>query len=310
MPLKTVAILSPGDMGHAVGQVLGAHSLRVITCLQGRSERTRSLARRAHIADVASYEALVTEADLLLSILVPAQAPLAAQAIARAIAQTSADIVYADCNAIAPQTARQIGEVISAVGGRFVDASIVGPPPRREGTTRFYASGPDASAFEALREFGLDVVVLDDEIGRASALKMCYAALTKGLTALCTELLTAAQVLGVSAALSQEFQISQAALYQRMERGLPRMPAKSRRWVGEMEEISRTFERVGLTPKILAGAADMYRFVAQTDLADRVPEDSEPPPSLAKMISLLAASLRGQERDLNETRNTTVPPSV
>jgi 3-hydroxyisobutyrate dehydrogenase-like beta-hydroxyacid dehydrogenase len=161
-----------------------------------------------------------------------------------------------------------------------------------------------------LREFGLDVVVLDAEIGRASALKMCYAALTKGLTALCTELLTAAQVLGVSSALSQEFQISQAVLYQRMERGLPRMPAKSRRWVGEMEEISRTFEQAGLTPKILAGAADMYRFVGRTDLADRVPEDSEPPPSLAQMIALLADSLPGQESDLQKTRNTTVPPPV
>ncbi len=291
MPLKTVGILSPGDMGHTVGGVLGAHGLRVITCLQGRSERTRALAKKANIAAVASYQALVTEAELVLSILVPAQAEAAAERVAQAIAGTGAELVYADCNAIAPQTTVRIGEIITAVGGRFVDASIIGGPPKRPGTTRFYASGPDVSAFAALSQFGLDVVVLDEKIGSASAIKMCYAGLTKGLTALCTELLTAAEVLGVSQALKREFQMSQAALYERMERGLPRMPAKARRWVGEMEEISQTFGHVGLTPKIHAGAADIYRLVGATHLADRNPEDPDPPPPLAEMISILAAQL-------------------
>jgi 3-hydroxyisobutyrate dehydrogenase-like beta-hydroxyacid dehydrogenase len=288
MSLKTVAILSPGDMGHAVGQRLGSHGLQVITCLQGRSERTRSLAQRANITDVPSYQALVTQADMVLSILVPAQAQQAARLVAQAIAETNADLVYADCNAIAPQTTRQIGEIISAAGGSYVDASIIGGPPRRQGTPRFYASGPHAGAFERLNQFGLQVVVLGEEIGWASAIKMCYAALTKGLTALSTELLTAAEILGVSGALRQEFQLSQAALYERMERGLPGMPAKSRRWVGEMEEISRTFEQAGLTPRILAGAADIYRLVGATALADRNPEDPDPPPPLEQMVSILA----------------------
>jgi len=288
MSLKTVAILSPGDMGHAVGQRLGSHGLQVITCLQGRSERTRSLAQRANIAEVPSYKALVTQADIVLSILVPAQAQQAASLVAQALSETHAEIIYADCNAIAPQTTRQIGAMITAAGGRYVDASIIGGPPRQGGTTRFYASGPDAVAFERLNQFGLDVVVLGEEIGLASAIKMCYAALTKGLAALSTELLTAAEILGVSEALRQEFQLSQAALYERMERGLPRMPAKARRWVGEMEEISRTFEQTGLTPRILAGAADMYRFVGATPLADRTPEDPDPPPPLEQMVSVLA----------------------
>lgn len=291
MSLRTVAILSPGEMGHTVGHVLGSHGLRVIACLQGRSDRTRSLAGRANIANVSTYQELVIAADLVLSILVPAQAKVASERVARAISDTGAQPLYADCNAIAPQTVRQIDEMISAVGGRFVDASIIGPPPRNRGTTRFYASGPHARAFAALNQFGLDVIVLGEEIGSASAIKMCYAALTKGLVALSTELLTAAQALGVSQALKSEFQLSQAVLYERMERGLPRMPAKSRRWVGEMEEISRTFEYVGLTPRILAGAADMYRFVGATHLAERAPEDPEPPPTLAQMISILADCL-------------------
>jgi 3-hydroxyisobutyrate dehydrogenase-like beta-hydroxyacid dehydrogenase len=299
MPLKTVAILSPGDMGHSVGQVLGAHGLRVITCLQGRSERTRSLARRAEIEDVPTYEALVSAADLLLSILVPAQATAAAERVARAISETGADIVYADCNAIAPQTTRHVGQLVTAAGGRFVDASIIGPPPRGEGATRFYTSGPHADRFQELNQFGLDVIVLGEEVGLASAIKMCYAALTKGLTALCTELLTAAEALGVSEPLQREFQLSQVPLYQRMERGLPRMPAKSRRWVGEMEQISQTFAYVGLTPKILAGAADVYRFVGATHLADRTPEDPEPPPTLHQMLAVLARYLAESPDELD-----------
>ncbi len=119
---------------------------------------------------------------------------------------------------------------------------------------------------------------------------MCYAALTKGSSALFIELLTAARALGVSEALAREFQNSQAAMVARMGR-LPGVPMKSQRWVGEMEEIAKTFESVGLTPQILTGAADMYRFVGGTHLADRTPEDAEPLPSLEEMIAVLAEHL-------------------
>jgi 3-hydroxyisobutyrate dehydrogenase-like beta-hydroxyacid dehydrogenase len=292
MPLKTVGILSPGDMGHAVGQVLGSRGLRVITCLQGRSERTRSLATRAHLIDVPTYQALVGEADIILSILVPAQAESAAQLVAQAISEIKADLTYTDCNAVSPQTAHRLDAIITEAGGRFVDASIIGPPPRKEGTTRFYASGPYVNVFQELTQFGLDVIVLGEQVGQASAIKMCYAALTKGTAALYTELLMAAEVLGVSQALKEEFQLSQAMLLGHMAQRLPRMPMKSGRWVGEMEEIAQTFAGVGLTPKILAGAADMYRLVRETDLAKRTPEDPDPLPTLDQMLPVLADYLR------------------
>ena len=288
--IETVGILSPGDMGHSVGQVLGDHGLRVITCLQGRSERPRALPAQAHIAAVPTYQDLVQEADILLSILVPAQAPNAAQAVAQAIARTGSQVVYADCNAIAPQNVCQIGQVIAEAGGHFVDASIVGGPPRGDSSPRFYCAGPDTRAFEALGQHGLHVVVLGTEVGQASAIKMCYAALTKGLTALCTELLTGACALGVYEALVREFERSQQGLWKRMQ-GLPRTPMKARRWVGEMEEIASTFEQVGLTPKIHTGAADMYRLVGGTPLAERTPEDTEPLPSLEEMLSVLADAM-------------------
>ena len=290
----TVGILSPGDMGHTVGDVLCQNGLRVITCLQGRSQRTQQLAEKAGIQDVPTYPQLVTEADLILSIMVPAQAMSAAAAVAEALQQTSATLTYADCNAIAPQTVRKLGEVITAAGGTFIDTSIIGPPPRHPGATRFYASGPNLSLFSELNNHGLEVRPLSDEIGHASAIKMCYASLTKGLTALCTELLTAAQVLGVSDALTAEFQLSQSALFERMEKGLPGMPPKARRWIGEMEEISATFAHVGLTPNILTGAADMYRFVGDTHLADLPPEARDRFPTLAELIEILAKSLKSE----------------
>jgi 3-hydroxyisobutyrate dehydrogenase-like beta-hydroxyacid dehydrogenase len=307
MPLKTVGILSPGDMGHSVGQVLGSHGLRVITCLQGRSKRTKSLANRAGIADVSTYQALVNEADLILSILVPAQAMQAARVIAEAVSETKAELIYADCNAIAPQTACHIGDIITDAGGRFLDASIIGPPPRKEGVTHFYASGPHVSTFEELGQFGLHVTVLGEQIGQAKAIKMCYAALTKGLAALCTELLVAAETLGVSQPLKQQFQRSQSVLYERMERVLPRMPMRSRRWIGEMEEIAKTFDHIGLTPKILAGAADIYRFVGKTDLAERTPEDSNPLPTLTEMLPILTTYLRKEEAPLAEPTTKDCP---
>jgi 3-hydroxyisobutyrate dehydrogenase-like beta-hydroxyacid dehydrogenase len=290
MSLRTVAILSPGDMGHVVGQVLRTNGLRVITCLQGRSERTKALARQAQIEDVPTYTALVQEADLILSILVPAQAGQAAQLVAGALRETGAKPLYADCNAIAPQTVVQIGQWITAAGGRFVDASIIGPPPCKPGATRFYASGPDVNALAELNQFGLEVRVLGEEIGRASAIKMCYAASTKGLLALCLELLTAGEALGISQPLKAELQLSQPTLYQRMT-GLPDVPTKSRRWVGEMEEIAKTFAHAGLTPKIFEGAADIYRFIGDTPLADRTPEDPEPPPALEEMLVRLVGYL-------------------
>lgn len=289
--IETVGILSPGDMGHVVGQVLRTHGLRVIAALQGRSPRTKTLAGEAGIEDVGSLENLVQRADVLLSILVPAEAVSAAQAVARALQATGATLLYADCNAIAPQTVRQIETIITSAGGHFVDAAIIGPPPRKAGATRFYASGPGVAAFEELNGFGLTVVTLGEESGQASAIKMCYAALTKGLTALATELLTAAQSLGVAAALDQEFQLSQAQLYEQLKRQLPSMPPKAHRWVGEMEEIAQTFAHIGLTPNILTGAADMYRLVSQTELAKRTPEDPTPPPTAAQMVEVLAQYL-------------------
>ena len=290
--MKTVGILSPGDMGHTVGERLRSHGLRVIAHLKDRSARTRGLAEKAGMEEVSSYEALVGEADVVLCILVPAEAAAAAKRVADALRSTGADLLYADCNAVAPQTAIEIGETITSAGGRFADASIIGPPPRREGATRFYASGVHAGELAKLEGYGLAVPVISDRIGDASAIKMCYAGLTKGLTALCTNLLVAAEALGIRDALFDEYDLSQAAMLKRMQ-GLAGMPPKSRRWVGEMEEIAATMASVGMSPKFHEGAADIYRFVGSSTLADRTPEDPDEP-TLEEMLRVLVGSIPGK----------------
>ncbi len=288
--IQTIAILSPGDMGHSVGNVLRENGLRVISCLGDRSERTRDLATEAGIEDVPTYADLVREADLLLSILVPAQAVNAAQRVAEALTATGTELVYADCNAIAPQTVREVAGTITRAGGTFIDGSIIGGPPRGESHPRLYVSGSDTAPMEVLNEYGLHVVPLGGEIGLASALKMCYSAWTKGSAALFTELLVAAQAMGVLDALRHEFEQSQSAMLLRMQR-LPAMPIRSRRFVGEMLEIAKSFGDVGLTPKMLEGAAEMYSLVGSTYLADRTPEDRTPFPSVEETLQVLVDSL-------------------
>jgi 3-hydroxyisobutyrate dehydrogenase-like beta-hydroxyacid dehydrogenase len=292
----TVAIMSPGDMGHAVAATLRGHGLRVITCLAARSPRTRALAEKAGIEAVPDDEALVRAADLLLSIVVPAQAEHLARRIAAALERTRTDLLYVDCNAIAPVTARRIGQVIEAAGARFVDAGIIGPPPRAGARTPFYASGEHAKSFAVLRDFGLDVRPIGERPGDASAVKMCYAALTKGTTALMTELSVAAERLGVSGALRQEFSESQPAALARMNESLPAMIPKAHRWVGEMEEIARTFEDCGLTPKTYLGAAEIYDFVAHTPLGRISPEQwRDSSRSFEEVVAELALARRSHQ---------------
>lgn len=290
MPISTIGLLSPGDMGHSIGAVLHNHGLRVLTCLTGRSARSRALAAEASIEDVSSLEELVEASDVFLSVLVPAKAQETAEKVAGALRATRSDLLYVDCNAIAPRTVREIGAVVSAAGGRVADIGIVGAPPCRPGT-RFYASGPGAREAAELADYGLDVRVIGDEMGQASGLKMCYGALTKGLQALGVELLVAARALGLEETLRAEQQESVPDVLAWLERSVPTMPPKAYRWVGEMEEIATTFADVGLTPLILQGAADLYRFVAATPIGQESPENRDQSRGLDGVVAALVDAL-------------------
>jgi len=263
MTIKGVGILSPGEMGSGVGTVLHQHGLRVMTCLAGRGPESRERAARAGFEDVADLEALVRTCDVLLSILPPSVAGAVADQVAAALTATGSDLLYVDCNAIAPNTASGIFRTVTAGGARFADAGIIGPPPTRPGN-RIFTSGPGSTEFAAaLGGFGLDIRILDGEVGQASGLKMCYAAMTKGVRALGAELLTAARLLGVEDTLLAEQSVGGdvAAVRRFVERALPTMPPKAYRWIGEMEEIARCFEDLGLPGRLMLGAADVYTNV-------------------------------------------------
>ena len=294
MPV-TVGLLSPGDMGSATGRVLQAGGARVLTCLAGRSARTAGLAAAAGFADAPSLEDFVREADIILCILVPSEARTVAASVAAAIHRTGATVTYVDCNAISPQTVREIGATIVSAGGRFADAGIIGSPPTPGSVdTRYYVSGPARAAFVALSDYGLVVRDIGAEVGHASGLKMCYAALTKGMTALGTELLLAAKLLGLEDALRAEQSESTATPLASLARSIPTMTPKAYRWVGEMEEIAATFAAVGLTPDIFIGAADIYRLVADTPIGRETPESRDRSRDMDGVIAALADAVRAK----------------
>ena len=291
MTVNKIAILSPGDMGHAVGRALSEHGFDILTLLEGRSERTRALAQDAGFRTSASLNELMIEADLVLSILVPAHAEAVAKEIAQALEETGESTLIADCNAISPMRSEYIGRIVESAGGRYIDASIIGHPPGRDVAPRFYVSGSYADSMLELDGKGIVVKNLGNDIGRASGIKMCYAALTKGTSTLQVALLTVAESLGLSAELHDELAYSQKGALDSMKSGISKLPPNAHRWIGEMEEIATTFAAEGVTPHFHLGAAAIYRLLEQTPYALESPENIDPNRTLAETIAATAAQL-------------------
>jgi 3-hydroxyisobutyrate dehydrogenase-like beta-hydroxyacid dehydrogenase len=275
MQLQNVGVVSPGDMGQAIAGRLKECGLAVHTALDGRSERTRALAREVGLTDCGTMEKLVATCELVISVVNPGEALNVARKTARAIKATGRKIAFADLNAVSPQTGREADRVIREAGGVFIDGGIIGPPPRGEkDRPRIYVSGPDAYLFESISHPNLLVRVLSERVGDASGLKMCYAAMTKGTTALAVELLIAARVLGVEQALEKELRESRNDVFDWQMKNIAVMPPKAYRWVPEMQEIAKTFGELGLTRRIFDGAAEMYELVAATPLGKESPEQA------------------------------------
>ena len=274
MKLQSVGIVSPGDMGQAVAETIKEIGLEACTALDDRSERTRALAHKAGLIDHGSLRRLVEHCDIVLSILNPGAAVDNARAIAAAMRESGRKPVFVDCNAIAPQTMREIDGIIRAAGGECIDAGIIGPPPRNKASMHFYASGPGAALIEQLASPRVEVRILSDRVGDASALKMCYASYSKAAVALGIEMLVAARRLGVDDALDRELRETSADNLDWILRRLVTTPPKAYRWIPEMLEIAKTFEDSGLTPRMLLGAADVYEMIAATALGQESPEQA------------------------------------
>jgi 3-hydroxyisobutyrate dehydrogenase-like beta-hydroxyacid dehydrogenase len=254
MAVATVGLLHPGEMGSAVGSVLRGRGHRVVWASEGRSTETRKRAEEAGLEDAGSVEELVRRSDVILSVCPPS----AALEVAGAVAGFGG--VFVDANAIAPGTAREVEAVIAAGGGDCVDGGIVGAPPREAGSTRLYLSGADAAeAAELFAGSILEARVVSDEVGDASAVKMAYAAWTKGTAAMLLAIRELAFRQGVEEALLAEWDLSQPELRDRFARAARSAEAKGWRWVGEMEEIADAFEAAGLPGGFHRAAAEVYR---------------------------------------------------
>jgi 3-hydroxyisobutyrate dehydrogenase-like beta-hydroxyacid dehydrogenase len=281
--VSVVAILSPGEMGSSLATMLRVHGMQVITSLEGRSPLTQVRAREAEIRDAGSLDALVQQADLVMSVLTPSEAVGVAGQVAESMRRTGVKPVFVDANAIAPQTVSVMSDQFLDLGAPFVDAGIAG--------RRIYCSGPDTANFESLRNYGLDITCVGSRVGQASGLKMLHSTTTKGTRALWLELLLAARLMGLSEALARELSTGGMMVTQDLIDFISHEPKRSRRMIGELEEAALTYEGLGLTPKMLNGAADMHRLISATTLADQSPREKDPP--VDTILATLQAHLNG-----------------
>ena len=257
----TVAIIAPGNMGAGIGQRLTEHKVSVLTTLSGRSAASAARARSAAMAAV--EERQLMEADFLLSIVPPGEALALARRLAPLLTAANNKPIYVECNAVSPQTMNHIAQEIAASGAPFVGAGIIGPPPKPgSSNTKIYAAGPHAKELAKLNDYGLIVRVLDGPPTAAAALKMSYAGITKGFTALGAAMMLAAAREGSAEALHAELAESQQALLGWLTRQTPSMYGKAYRWVAELDEIAAFVGKDYDESAMLAAAARLYERIA------------------------------------------------
>lgn len=257
----TVAIVAPGSMGAGIGRRLAENKVTVLTSLAGRSEASAARAREAGMLSVG--ETQLGEADFLLSIVPPGEALGLARRLAPTLRASNKKTVYVDCNAVNPKSMQGIAEVIATTGCPFVGAGIIGPPPKPgSANTRIYASGAAAHDFARLNDYGLIVRVLEGPVTAASALKMSYAGITKGFTALGAAMLLAATRNGSAEALKAELAESRPDLLKYLSGNIPAMYSKAYRWVAELDEIAAFVGEDKPEHAMLEAAARLYARIA------------------------------------------------
>jgi len=264
-----IGLLHPGEMGASVGAAARQAGAKVSWASSGRSGESRRRAAQADLEDSGSLEELSASSELILSVCPPD----AATALAESVAATGYTGIYVDANAVSTGTARTVAAIIENAGARFVDGGIIGPPAHNPGSTRLYLSGAEAAAVvDAFQGSALQAIAMDTRPGAASALKMCYAAWTKGSAALLTGVRALALAEGVEEALLEEWAISQQGLDARSTAAARNNAFKAWRFAGEMREIAATFEASELPGGFHRAAADIYERLSAYKDCDPAPE--------------------------------------
>jgi 3-hydroxyisobutyrate dehydrogenase-like beta-hydroxyacid dehydrogenase len=272
-----VGILHPGEMGISVAASAKNSGCEVYWTSQGRSALTRERVEKIGLNEAGTLAELCAKSTIVISVC----PPHAAEDVANEVVRAGFHGVFVDANAIAPQRTVKIGEIVSKAGIVFVDGGIVGFPAWKPHTTCLYLAGPRAEEVAACFSAGpLDTKVLPGPVGKASALKMCYAANTKGTVALLAAIVATAESLGVRDALFEQWKHDDPALPGQIEKRIQANAPKAWRFVGEMKEISRTFREAGAPGEFHLGAADIYARLAKF-------KDSRTPPTLDEIIAAL-----------------------
>ena len=277
----TITLLHPGNMGVTIGAAAATSGARVVWVSRERSEATRKRAGRAELVDVGSLDEALGQSDMVLAVC----PPHAAVDVAEQVAAKKFKGVYVDANAVSRATAERIGEIVSRGGASFVDGGIIGSPVKQAGTTRLYLSGaraPDVA--ELFSKSMLDARAIGPEPGAASALKVAYAAWTKGTDAMLLAIRSYAAHEGVDNALLEEWRVSQPQLEKRCDRAAAMATPKAWRYVGEMEEIAEAFEKAGLPGGFHKAAAELCERLES--FKDR----TDPAPTIAEVVETLRGS--------------------
>jgi 3-hydroxyisobutyrate dehydrogenase-like beta-hydroxyacid dehydrogenase len=261
--MTVIGLLHPGEMGAAIGRCLVGAGHTVLWDPDGRSPATAARADAAGLTAAVrpGMADIVRRGDVIVSVC----PPHAALSVARGVADHGFSGIYADANAISPGTARQVAGLVGEGGATYVDGGIIGPPPDAPGKTRLYLSGDSAGKVRDL--FGgtaVDARPADGPDFAASALKMAYAAWTKGASALILAIRALARAEGVEETLLAEWAMSQPALEQRSERAAGSAALKGWRWIAEMDEIAASMSAAGLPAEFHEAAAEIFRRSPRT----------------------------------------------
>ena len=279
---ETIGILHPGAMGISVAASALHSGHQVCYASEGRSDVTRARASEHNLSDLVTLDELCQSCSIIISIC----PPHAAEEVASQVVTNKFEGLYLDANAISPQKANRIGEKLSGAGISFVDGGIIGGPAWTPGETWLYLSGKDAARIAACFSAGsLETSVIGNEIGKASALKMCYAAYTKGTTALLTAIQALAEANHVRAELSTQWERDESGFSEQAGRRARRVTAKAWRFAGEMDEIASTFESTGLPGGFHQAAGEVYRRLEHFKGAEEFPELDEVLEALLKNLS-------------------------
>jgi len=263
--VKTITLMSPGEMGSPIAEQIINSGIKVISPLKNRSNQTRERAKKFGIEDSENLENSINESDLIISILVPDAAKELALNVSVISKKLNKEIIFADLNAISPETVQNMGEILLGTKVKFIDGGIIGTPPKNNNIPRIYVSGKHSALFTKLDGLGMKVIDMSGDIGSASAMKMAYASITKGYSSLLIAAITLSIKTNNFEYLMKELEFSQTNVFNDLN-NLKSIPSKAHRWIGEMEEISKTFIENNITGDFHKASGSIYKNVSESKL--------------------------------------------